>query len=127
MIAVEAPNFVREYAQCERVRGSERAPPHPRHASTTRVCPFCLTYYLTKSVFKFLPRYLVTVMKHPVNYDVFWNVRCDERPEAVTSGLTMRAPSRLMTFGSCCKPNCTGTSPHHARQRVRRPVRKVKC
>ena len=44
MIAVEAPNFVREYAQCERVRGSERAPPRPRHASTTRVCPFCLTY-----------------------------------------------------------------------------------
>ena len=89
--------------------------------------PF-LSYLLTDKICLQISSLLpITVMKHPVNYDVFWNVQCDERPEAVTSGLTMRASSRLMTFGSCCKLNCTGTSPHRARQRVRRPVRKVKC
>jgi hypothetical protein len=54
------------------------------------VCSFYVTYYLTKSFFKFLPWYLIAVMKHPVNFDVFRNVPCDERPEA-----------RLVSHGFC--------------------------
>jgi hypothetical protein len=45
-----------------------------------------LAYYLTKFFLKLLPCYLVTVMKHPVNVDVFWNVLCDERPKAILVG-----------------------------------------
>jgi len=43
-------------------------------------------YHLTKPFFKFLPWYLIAVMKDPINFDVFRNVLCDEPHETRVIG-----------------------------------------